>query len=135
MPPIATFHVMNGDAIEGPYTAGQLRILEEKGTISGDTQIARTGEAEWLPLEVWREVIHGAPTHRGAIPGGISKRAAVVGSETGAANGMVNAALILALIGIAVILAGVSMAGSAAWIGGVTILGVALVLWVIGASK
>jgi hypothetical protein len=126
-----TFHVLTGEVIEGPYTAGQLRVLEERGTINGQTQIAREGEGEWLPLEIWREVIHGAPTHRGPVPGVKGPRGARRRTGT---NGLVKVALVLAIAALVLMLSGWPE-GSAGWMIGGGVLVVALLLWVAGAVR
>jgi hypothetical protein len=124
-----TFNVLNGNNIDGPYTAGQLRMLEQNGAINGDTPIARNGEAEWFPLHVWREVIHGAPTHRGAVPR-LPKRNRAADSSRWS-----KVAMAAGVCGILLLAAGWIENVSSLWISGISLFLVALMVWVVAATR
>lgn len=131
MNPIPLFHTLVGDSVEGPYTAGQLRALEESGVIHGQTPVSRQGEAEWLPLEVWREVIHGAPTHRGAI----TRSSSPTHSKSAGADRkkLAKAAFVLALVAMLLATIGLVFHGGTGWTFGLCSLSVAFIFWFIGA--
>jgi hypothetical protein len=96
----ATYHVWIQNAVCGPYTAAELRVLKQQGQIHAGTLMQTVGGDDWLPLTTYADVL-AAPRPPMQV---LSTPAVMPPAKTGDFN-LTKAGLIIMMIALASLLA------------------------------